>query len=113
MKITNFSEDNGVVYLSFAHDRPEDTEDPLARRGTVCEILDATGEVISGGESFCSLKDNFSRYIGRKISLGRALRHANLSKNERELAWQQYFEITNRQDIVKSIEQRLAQNVQV
>lgn len=41
---------------------------------TVAKILDPRGVVIAVGVSVCSVKDGYSRKIGRPIALGRALK---------------------------------------
>jgi len=46
---------------------------------------------VSFGHAHCSIKDNFSRAIGRKVSLGRALIAAFPDKEDRRYVWEQYF----------------------
>jgi hypothetical protein len=59
------------------------------RHYTVCDILEEEKN-ISTGVSFCSHKDNFCRETGRKLSLARALKNTNLSKEERTVIWEIY-----------------------
>jgi hypothetical protein len=40
--------------------------------------------------------DHFSRDIGRKLSLARALKNANLSKEERKEIWEAYRNLTKK-----------------
>ncbi|MHC4748338.1 MAG: hypothetical protein ACYTFW_00555 [Planctomycetota bacterium] len=47
---------------------------PMPRGGmTVCEVLDADGNLIVEGRAICSLADNFNYRLGREIALGRAV----------------------------------------
>ena len=44
----------------------------------------------SKGYAFCSLKDNYVKNTGRKISLSKALKKYGFPKNERKLFWDEY-----------------------
>ena len=58
---------------------------------SVCTIEPQNGSCgISNGYSYCSWSDNFSHEMGRKISLVRAMKTADLSKEERTLIWEAY-----------------------
>jgi hypothetical protein len=59
---------------------------------TVCIIEEP--DVVSSsfyGAASCSPYDNFSREVGRKIALGRALRATGWPKETRKEAWHLYF----------------------
>lgn len=75
--------------INFMHTRIED------RRATVCQIvsIDSGGNtsVLSEAASMCNPRDNFSKDIGRRLALTKALRKSNYSKSERSLIWQSYF----------------------
>ena len=66
------------------HDPLFDIEDSfsLSPKGgkTIARILDADENLVAEGVAVCSAKDNFSRPLGRKIALGRALRALNLQR---------------------------------
>ena len=57
---------------------------------TICRLYDSLGEVLSEGYAFQKEPDNFSRAIGRRIALTKALRSIN-SKSLRTDIWQDYF----------------------
>jgi len=62
-------------------------------RRTRCDIVYLDGEkrfMRGYGECFCSESDNFSKEIGRKISLGRALRATFDTKSQRAYIWDCY-----------------------
>lgn len=48
-------------------------------------------DIVGSATAWCSIKDNFSRATGRKISLGRALLKAFPDKEDRRYIWEQYF----------------------
>lgn len=48
---------------------------------TIARILDADGRLVAEGVAVCSAKDTFSRPLGRKIALGRALRALDLQRD--------------------------------
>jgi hypothetical protein len=59
---------------------------------TYCDIYDNDSTVrLAGGLARCSLKDNFSRKIGRRLSLVRALHFMNTDKGIRARFWDEYF----------------------
>ncbi len=73
------------------------------KRITTCYITDSSGEDIGVGNSACHRKDNFCKEIGRRISLGRALKvvefecvyddgihNRNLNKSERHKVLEAY-----------------------
>lgn len=49
-------------------------------------------ELIGEGTAKCSKNDKFSRPLGRKVSLARALLSSPLTKEARKLVWKQYFQ---------------------
>lgn len=67
---------------------------------TTCEVFSAApgqkfkdhGTVIGQGVAVCDSRDNFCKEIGRKLSMTRALRNTDLSKQERQLIWENYFD---------------------
>lgn len=76
-------EQDGLWYR-ITHERPvdPDTGKRLVKGGkTVAQIIDATqfdpehpdaAPVLATGESVCSEKDNFNRFLGRLIAMNRA-----------------------------------------
>lgn len=61
----------------------------------VIEQLDSdTGEIVQAYEdqAFCSLDDNFSRRIGRRFALTRALRLMFFTREQRKAAWAAVWE---------------------
>ena len=83
--------------VRFRHSRLENPETsmfckhPLAHAITVCFITKDDVE-IGQGESACSRRDNFSRSIGRKISMARALADAKFDRDQRCGFWKAYFD---------------------
>ena len=59
-------------------------------KGTKCIIKDKEGNTIGVGYAVLSEKDQFSRKIGRKVSLSRALKSSNLDKMYRKGIWDLY-----------------------
>lgn len=57
---------------------------------TCCIIQDKDGKTISKGCSVVSPKDNYEKSVGRKLTLGRALRSAGFSYEERQAVWEEY-----------------------
>lgn len=57
------------------------------RAVTMCNIDPKVGNT---GFAYCSWGDNFSRDTGRKISLARALKKANVPKKDRTMIWEAY-----------------------
>lgn len=61
----------------------------------ICEckiFLKNKKEMEDKGYAFCSLKDNYVKNIGRKISLAKALKKYGFIKNERKMFWEKYNE---------------------
>jgi hypothetical protein len=48
------------------------------------------------GKAICSDNDHFSRDKGRKLSLARALKNSNISKEERKEIWEAYRNLTKK-----------------
>ena len=71
--------------------------------GTVCEIIEIIRHADGGhhkkrtgmGIAECSDEDVYCKEIGRKLSLGRALKHAGFDRNTRQIFWNVYL---NRKD---------------
>ena len=62
-------------------------------RQSSCVIIRLEGDhriICSKGECFCSPSDNFSKEIGRKTSLARALKGTFFSKADRAYIWECY-----------------------
>jgi len=61
---------------------------------TLCIVQDfVAGELLSEGESFCSINDLFNRSTGRKKSMSRAIQ--NMDKETRTKLWNKYIETTS------------------
>lgn len=60
---------------------------------TLCQIFNEAGEIVATGEAKCSMKDNFSRVEGRKLSFERAMHKLvpNTQKAERLNWWLHFF----------------------
>lgn len=56
---------------------------------TYCSIRTSTGELIDEGAAKCVPSDNFSKALGRKKSLTRAIKY--WPKETRRKVWTQYF----------------------
>ena len=65
----------------------------IVKASTLVEVLDEHGKEISSAEAFCSLGDNFSKAVGRKIALGRAL--SGWPRERRTEIWNAYWKATN------------------
>ncbi len=86
----------GDYRVWFKHNPNEEvelSEDLHARGVTECFIENENGIGASFGYAFCSSKDNFSRAVGRKVSLTEALKP--FSKDWRKAFWEKYFEKMN------------------
>lgn len=59
-------------------------------RGTHCGIYNKDNVQIANGVAWCHAKDHFCKDTGRKLSLARALKDAQLSKDERKVIWEIY-----------------------
>ncbi len=69
----------------------------LRRSTTVIAVVDEKTEVkmedrevLSKGEAFCSLKDNFSRAKGRKLATARCVAGLNWDEQTRKAFWGEY-----------------------
>lgn len=60
-------------------------------RVTECFLIDESGTTVCCGEALCHSLDQFSRSVGRKLALSRALRSSLLSKATRTSVWESYF----------------------
>lgn len=83
----------GGIKVFFTHDYFDDPND--WRRKTQCRI--DTPEGGFSGVAICSYEDNFSRSVGRKIALARAIlgnrrSGRNFSKVVAKRIWDKYFE---------------------
>jgi hypothetical protein len=67
---------------------------------TICSIFNETPpkQSISSGSAYCSPKDNFSKEIGRKLTLARAIKKLDLSYEIRAQIWKDYFNRVRRND---------------
>lgn len=74
----------GVGEVKFFHG-----VDEKARRLTRCQVVMESGETLTG-DAACSTLDNFCRYTGRKLSLGRAL--SGLGREQRAKVWATYWD---------------------
>jgi len=75
MKLHNF-------YAEFQYDQTSGT--------TVCSLLNGEKSLLSTGNSHCSVRDNFCKDTGRKVSLGRALKVLDLPKEGKKKIWEAY-----------------------
>jgi len=50
-----------------------------------------TPEFVAQGEAFLSIKDNFSKRVGRKIALARAMKQVPFEKPVRTEIWDKLF----------------------
>jgi len=88
--------DNGEVRVDFVHVRfhkDEDSESNNHHAITYCLVQNGDGS-LRNGIALCSVRDNFDRAIGRKLSLTRALR--GLDKPTRTSVWNKYFTVSKR-----------------
>ena len=70
--------------------------DPLYHERTTCTIRKVAddpdlSELVGFGHTKLHPNDNFCKNTGRKISFARALKDADMDKEERKLFWQEYF----------------------
>jgi hypothetical protein len=84
-----------VIEISFSHSNPKVEE---TGRFTLCEIcvISAMGASIAGTVAIARCHpwyDQFSKATGRKLALTRALKNFGLSKDERRVVWEKYWEI--------------------
>ncbi len=60
-----------------------------------CLIMDnSNSEILGNGVSICGKKDTFSKDFGRKLSLSRAIKAAEVPKKDRKLIWESYRTMT-------------------
>jgi hypothetical protein len=57
---------------------------------TFCKICNMEDRIIGAGYAICAKGDCFCKETGRKISLARAMKQANLPKEERKVLWEIY-----------------------
>ena len=62
---------------------------PFVGRCTVSTIK-IDGQLLVSGFSVCSLKDNFCRANGRKLSLARAIKDGDFDKTTSKKIWEEY-----------------------
>ena len=61
---------------------------------TLCDLYEGDGKdgyLVGHGQTICVPQDNYSRIVGRKLSFGRALKAAGLTKEQRQAAWEQFM----------------------
>lgn len=61
------------------------------RKKSVCVIREKDSLVAYEGVAECSEKDTFSKVVGRKIAMSRALKKAGFDRDSRKAFWDQYF----------------------
>ena len=57
---------------------------------TGCRIFGVDNKMVAEAFAYCSIRDNFSRKIGRKIALAKTMKY--LPKTLRSEIWKKYFE---------------------
>lgn len=69
---------------------------PPIHRMTKCSLVRATpdGEERAYGEALCSVRDQFCRDKGRKVSLAKAMLALGLNHAEREVIWKELLKTT-------------------
>jgi hypothetical protein len=84
------------------------TYDSAGRNVTACRIVkedDSWRPLV--GRTVCSVKDMFSREVGRKISMGRAL--SRLSREKRRPFWLAYFSRSPKyQDMARNVRETIS-----
>jgi len=61
---------------------------------TFCILADdKSKQKLAEAAAFCSEKDRFSYFVGRKIALSRALEALKLNREERKNAWKNFLEM--------------------
>jgi hypothetical protein len=89
--------DGNEYEIVWQHERYDDVRDQEVlqhpdRAITDCQIIkDVAGYGI--GHSHCSWSDNFSRKVGRKLSLQRALLNSNFTHEQRRQVWAQVLAV--------------------
>ena len=80
-----------MIDVKFIHDRGYPFQvkggDGLARAITICSVM--IGEEIHRAHALCSYDDNFSRPVGRKLALTRAIK--GLPRETRKEVWAEYW----------------------
>lgn len=61
-------------------------------RKTEVEVYDNDNNLVTLGTAYCSPRDNFSRTVGRKLALRKALTESPMPKGERLLMWEDYIQ---------------------
>lgn len=77
----------------FKHTVDKDTP---TKGETSCKIVKKEGKLLKllgSGHSATHVTDTFIKTRGRKVALKKALKDANLNKEERSLIWANYFNI--------------------
>jgi hypothetical protein len=83
--------------VEWKHDRWDDGKDKevvqfINKAYTTCFII--KDDCMYGiGQARCSWKDNFSRKVGRKLSLQRALDDSNFDAGQRQQIWEQVLAV--------------------
>lgn len=89
------------IYIRFQHNQFNHTEKmdkplskyPLLNGMTICYLMKEDNSLLNSGHSSCTINDTFSKEIGRKISLTRAVKE--LPKSERTKIWEAYLNRAN------------------
>ena len=72
-----------VRHHKIPHPSKMDGGEPvLAEKGgrTIATLKDADGYVVGVGEAICHPNESYNKHLGRVVSLGRAMKHAGLSR---------------------------------
>lgn len=95
VKINRTEENIEVTYkVIFQHyNKPKKVDRDW--KGTLCQIIDEEKETqVSFGQTILNPIDNYSKNLGRKLALDRALRNAHIfGREERTLFWKEYFKV--------------------
>lgn len=62
---------------------------------TYCDVY-VGDAIIATGDARCNPSDHFCKESGRKLSLARALKQANIPKEERKKVWEIYRTMTKK-----------------
>lgn len=84
-----------TYFISWKHLREEKPD------STHCVIRLENEDLISVGVAICSPKDNFFKFLGRKISLKHALKEDGLTKEFKRACWDQFIK-ENKKKIKKN-----------
>ena len=87
------------VKLRFKYGIEEQDERKRGYRYTEA-VMEVDGVEVGKGKAWCSPKDQFCRFQGRKLALGRALKQVNPHRMGRRVLWNQYWTITNKPEYV-------------